>query len=111
MWVGAAAALGTGAVRGTRMNARGQQLDLFAPADADSALGVIALAHVLPGMAAHPVCGCRQGYVRRVEPHVGLYCSAHGQWLCWLDADGRECARRANETKEKESSEVIHGHQ
>ena len=78
------------------MNVRGQQLDLFAPApaDADSALGLIALAHVLPGMAAHPECGCVRGYTRRVHPHVGLYCM-HGRWLAWLDSAGRERARRA----------------
>ena len=83
-------------------HAPGQQLDLFsatagagAPADPLApAPGLIAIADVLLG-AAHPPCGCVRGYVRRVEPHLGLYCAGHGRWLAWLDRDGRERARRA----------------
>ena len=81
----------------------GQQLDLFAtagtggagPADPAPAPGLVALAAVLLGTAAHPACGCVRGYTRRVEPHVGLYCSGHGRWLGWLDSAARERARRA----------------
>ena len=82
------------------MSAPGQQLDLFAgagaPADPTApAPGLVAIADVLVGMAAHPQCGCVRGYVRRVEPHTGLYCAGCGKWLAWLDRDGRERARRA----------------
>ncbi len=88
------------------MNAPGQQLDLFAR-PADPALGLIPIARVLFGTASRPQCGCVRGYTRRVGPHVGIYCAGHGIWLGWLDAAGRERARRANETKE---SEVRHGY-
>ena len=82
------------------MSAPGQQLDLFAGAGAPAdplapAPGLIAIADVLGGGAAHPRCGCVRGYLRRVPPHVGLYCCGHGRWLAWLDAAGRERARRA----------------
>ena len=82
------------------MNAPGQQLDLFAATGGTAdptapAPGLIAIADVLFGSTAHPRCGCVRGYVRRVEPHVGLYCAGHGKWLGWLDAAGRERARRA----------------
>ena len=83
------------------MTGHGQQLDLFsaatgAPADpAAPAPGLVAIADVLVGMAAHPACGCVRGYTRRVEPHTGIFCAGHGRWLGWLDAAGRERARRA----------------
>ena len=84
------------------MNApgHGQQLDLFSAtggtADpAAPAPGLVPIADVLVGGAAHPACGCVRGYVRRVEPHTGLYCCGHGRWLAWLDRAGRERARRA----------------
>ncbi|WP_298192508.1 hypothetical protein [Metallibacterium sp.] len=93
------------------MNAPGQQLDLFATAaggtadPAAPAPGLVPIADVLLG-AAHPACGCVRGYTRRVEPHVGIYCAGHGRWLGWLDAAGRERAKRANETE----AEVRHGY-
>ena len=82
------------------MNAPGQQLDLFAGAGGTAdpltpAPGLVPIASVLMGAAAHPQCGCVRGYTRRVEPHVGLYCAGHGRWLGWLDRGGRERARRA----------------
>ena len=82
------------------MSAPGQQLDLFAGAGAPAdplapAPGLVPIASVLMGAAAHPPCGCVRGYVRRVEPHLGLYCAGHGRWLGWLDAAARERARRA----------------
>ena len=78
------------------MNAApGQQLDLFArPADPQT--GLVDLLRVLTSTrAARPQCGCVCGYVQRVGVHVGLYCGGHGKWLCWLDAAGRERAKRA----------------
>ena len=78
--------------------APGQQLDLFSPtaAPADPAApGLVDLHRVLSGMSAHPECGCVTGYVQRSGPHVGLWCSAHGKWLGWLDAAGRERAKAA----------------
>ena len=82
------------------MSAPGQQLDLFAGAGGTAdpltpAPGLVPIASVLMGAAAHPQCGCVRGYTRRVEPHVGLYCAGHGRWLGWLDAAGRERAKRA----------------
>lgn len=96
------------------MSGHGQQLDLFAGAGGTAdpvapAPGLVAIAAVLVGGAAHPACGCIRGYTRRVEPHVGLYCAGHGRWITWLDAAGRERARRAIETEAKES-EVRHGY-
>ena len=81
--------------------APGQQMDLFSqpfsqPADPQN--GLIPIASVLIGTASRPECGCVRGYVRRVPPHVGLYCCMHGRWLAWLDAAGRERARRAGAT-------------
>lgn len=73
--------------------APGMQLDLFA-GPADPPTGLIPIAAVLIDTASRPECGCVRGYVRRVHPHVGLYCM-HGRWLAWLDAAGRERARRA----------------
>ena len=76
------------------MNAPGQQLDLFAPADPAPAL--VDLHRVLVSTsAARPACGCVCGYVQRVGPHVGIYCGGHGKWIAWLDAAGRERAKRA----------------
>ena len=74
--------------------APGQQLDLFsAPADPP---GMVDLCRVLTSTsAARPACGCCQGFVQRAGVHVGLYCGGHGKWICWLDAAGRERARRA----------------
>ena len=73
--------------------APGQQMDLFQN-PADPPTGLIPLSAVLIGTASRPPCGCVRGYTRRVHPHVGLYCM-HGRWLAWLDAAGRERARRA----------------
>ena len=77
------------------MNAApGQQLDLFAP-PADPP-GMVDLHLVLVSTsAARPPCGCVSGFVQRAGPHVGIYCAAHGRWITWLDAAGRERARRA----------------
>ena len=74
--------------------APGQQLDLFsAPADPP---GMVDLCRVLTSTsAARPACGCVCGDTQRVGPHLGLYCGGHGRWLGWLDAAGRERARRA----------------
>ena len=76
------------------MNAPGQQLDLFAsPADPTP---LVDLMRVLTSTsAARPPCGCTCGYTQRVGVHVGLYCGGHGRWLTWLDAAGRERAKRA----------------
>lgn len=76
------------------MNAPGQQLDLFAkPADPP---GMVDLLRVLTSTsAARPGCGCTCGYVQRVGVHVGIYCAGCGKWITWLDAAGRERARRA----------------
>ena len=75
------------------MNAPGQQLDLFAPADPP---GLIDLHLVLVSTsAARPKCGCVSGFVQRAGPHTGLYCAGHGKWLGWLDQAGRERAARA----------------
>ena len=75
------------------MNAPGQQLDLFGTADPP---GMVDLLLVLTSTtAARPACGCVCGYTQRVGVHVGLYCGGHGRWITWLDADGRERARRA----------------
>lgn len=74
--------------------APGQQLDLFAAA-ADP-VGMVDLLRVLTSTsAARPACGCTCGYVQRSGPHLGLYCAGHGIWLGWLDAAGRERAKRA----------------
>ena len=77
------------------MTAPGQQLDLFGrPADPPG--GLVDLHRVLVSTsAARPQCGCTCGYTQRAGPHVGLYCAGHGRWLGWLDAAGRERARRA----------------
>ena len=73
--------------------APGQQLDLFAPADPTP---LVDLLRVLTSTsAARPACGCTCGYTQRSGPHLGLYCAGHGIWLGWLDAAGRERARRA----------------
>ena len=74
--------------------APGQQLDLFGtPADPP---GMVDLLRVLVSTAAaRPACGCTCGYTQRSGPHVGIYCAAHGRWIAWLDAAGRERARRA----------------
>ena len=76
------------------MNAPGQQLDLFAGA-ADPAPLIDLMRVLVSTSAARPPCGCTCGYVQRAGPHTGLYCGGHGRWLCWLDAAGRERARRA----------------
>ena len=76
------------------MNAPGQQLDLFGTADPAPALVDLHLVLVSTS-AARPACGCTCGYVQRVGPHVGIYCAGHGKWIAWLDAAGRERARRA----------------
>ena len=73
--------------------APGQQLDLFAPADPTP---LVDLHRVLVSTsAARPRCGCTCGYVQRSGPRVGLYCGGHGRWITWLDAAGRERAKRA----------------
>ena len=75
------------------MPGHGQQLDLFKPADP---AGLVDLLLVLTSSkAARPSCGCCCGYVQRSGPHVGLWCAGHGRWITWLDAAGRERARRA----------------
>ena len=73
---------------------RGQQLDLFAR-PADPAPLVDLLRVLVSTRAARPACGCCQGFVQRAGVHVGLYCGGHGKWICWLDAAGRERAKRA----------------
>jgi len=93
--------------------APGMQLDLFSPS-ADPAQLLDLLLVLTSTRAARPPCGCTCGFVQKAGhagQRVGLYCSAHGYWICWLDAAGQARACRANETKERESSEVIHGHQ
>ena len=78
------------------MNARapGQQLDLFGtPADPPRLIDLHLV--LVSTSAARPKCGCCQGFVQRVGPHAGLYCAGHGKWLTWLDAAGRERAKRA----------------
>ena len=77
------------------MNAgRGQQLDLFGtPADPPKLIDLMRV--LVSTSAARPPCGCVCGYVQRSGVHVGLYCGGHGRWLGWLDAAGRERARRA----------------
>lgn len=73
--------------------APGMQLDLFAgPADPAR---LIDLHRVLLHVSTRPKCGCTCGYVQRVGVHVGIYCAGHGRWIQWLDAAGRERARRA----------------
>ncbi len=73
--------------------APGMQLDLFGTADPH---GMVDLLLVLVSTsAARPACGCTCGFVQRSGPHVGLYCAGHGRWITWLDAAGRERARRA----------------
>ena len=76
------------------MNAPGQQLDLFS-APADPAPLVDLLRVLVSTAAARPACGCVCGYTQRVGVHVGIYCGGHGKWIAWLDAAGRERARRA----------------
>ena len=74
--------------------APGQQLDLFSP-PADPTPLVDLLLVLTSTSAARPPCGCVCGYTQRSGPHVGIYCAGHGIWLGWLDAAGRERARRA----------------
>ena len=77
------------------MNAApGQQLDLFAP-PADPPRLIDLMRVLVSTSAARPPCGCVCGYTRRVGPHVGIYCAAHGRWITWLDQAGRERAKRA----------------
>ena len=74
--------------------AHGQQLDLFsAPADPPRLIDLMRV--LVSTTAARPPCGCCQGFVQRAGVHVGIYCAGHGKWITWLDAAGRERAKRA----------------
>ena len=74
--------------------APGMQLDLFAgPADPARLIDLHLV--LVSTSAARPACGCCQGFVQRAGVHVGIYCAGHGKWITWLDAAGRERAKRA----------------
>jgi len=69
----------------------GCQLDLFVPAEQQ---GRTYPAVALLDSGTHcRECGCKNVYVRTVDPHVGAYCAGCGRWAKWLNGDEKARAK------------------